>query len=275
MKKLGFSIVLIMLVVLFTVFNMGDEIGLGYGGPAEIEDEKEPIEEIVEPEPEEVITEPEIMEEPENLTRADVLNLIENSRKVMVQNPDDILVLVNKERNLEASYVPQDLVIPDIPFSFDGYDQKKNMREEAARAIEELLTQAHAEGHMIYGVSGYRSYERQETIFIGNALRDGFKKANTYSAIPGQSEHQTGLAMDLSSPSVNFRLVTRFGETPEGIWLKENCHLYGFIIRFPQDKTHITGYQYEPWHIRYVGIEDATEIMLNDLTLEEYLHNKE
>jgi len=255
---------------------MGDKIGLSYGGPADIEDEKEPIEEIVEPEePEEVIVEPEIMEEPQNLTRADVLDLIENSRKVMVQNPDDILVLVNKERNLEASYVPQDLVIPDIPFSFDGYDQKKNMREEAARAIEKLLTQAHAEGHMIYGVSGYRSYERQETIFIGNALRDGFKKANTYSAIPGQSEHQTGLAMDLSSPSVNFRLVTCFGETPEGIWLKENCHLYGFIIRFPQDKTHITGYQYEPWHIRYVGIEDATEIMLNDLTLEEYLHNKE
>ena len=180
-----------------------------------------------------MITEPEIMEEPENLTRADVLNLIENSRKVMVQNPDDILVLVNKERNLEASYVPQDLVIPDIPFSFDGYDQKKNMREEAARAIEELLTQAHAEGHMIYGVSGYRSYERQETIFIGNALRDGLK-ANTYSAIPGQSEHQTGLAMDLSSPSVNFRLVTRFGETPKGFGSKKTVIYMVLLLDFPR-----------------------------------------
>lgn len=267
---------LIILAVLFTVFNLGEKIGLGYEGPEEIGEEKEPIVEVAEPEePEEVIVEPEIQEEPQKLTRADVLELINDSRKVMVQNSDEILVLVNKERNLESTYVPQDLVIPEIPFSFDGYDQKKNMRQVAAVALEELLTQAHAEGHLIYGVSGYRSYERQETIFIGNALRDGFKRANTYSAIPGQSEHQTGLAMDLSSSTVNFRLVTSFGETSEGIWLRENCHLYGFIIRFPKDKTDITGYQYEPWHIRYVGVEDATAIMLNNLTLEEYLHNQE
>lgn len=274
MKKFGFSLVLIMLVLLFTVLNMGDKIGLGYDGPKEIENEKEPVVETVEPE--EVTVEPEIKEEiPRNLTREDVLNLIESSRKVMVESPDEILVLVNKERNLESTYVPQDLVIPNIPFSFDGYDQKKNMRQGAAVAIEELLTRAHSEGHLIYGVSGYRSYERQENIFIGNALRDGFKEANTYSAIPGQSEHQTGLSMDVSSATVNYRLVTSFGETPEGIWLRENCHLYGFIIRYPKDKTDITGYQYEPWHIRYVGVEDATAIMLNDLTLEEYLHNKE
>ena len=80
--------------------------------------------------------------------------------------------------------------------------------------------------------------------------------------------------MDVSSKSVNYKLVNNFGSTPEGLWLEENAHLFGFIIRYTQTKVEITGYQYEPWHIRYVGIEDATFIKMNGLTLEEFLVHK-
>ena len=88
---------------------------------------------------------------------------------------------------------------------------------------------------------------------------------------PGQSEHQSGLAADVSSPSVNYALTESFGKTDEGIWLAQNAHKFGFIIRFPDGKESITGYLYEPWHIRYVGESVATEIYAKDLTLEEYL----
>ena len=90
-------------------------------------------------------------------------------------------------------------------------------------------------------------------------------------AYPGQSEHQTGLAMDVSSQSVGFTLEEDFGQAKEGIWLKDNAHKFGFIIRYGKDNTHITGYSYEPWHIRYVGKDVANEIYEKNITLEEFL----
>lgn len=186
-------------------------------------------------------------------------------------DPNSILVLVNKERPLPAGYEPTDLVEPDVPFSFAEKHEKRLMRREAARALEELFAASQKEGLSLYAVSGYRSYERQKAIFAYNASRYGEEQANQFSARPGESEHQTGLAMDVSSPAVQFDLVEEFGQTPEGRWLAEHAAQFGFIIRYPEDKTHITRYQYEPWHLRYVGKEAAQEMAARNLTLEEYV----
>lgn len=191
--------------------------------------------------------------------------------------PDSILVLVNKERPLPADYKPADLVEPNVPFSFAEKVEKRLMRAEAARALENLFAASEEEGLSLYAVSGFRSYERQEAIFAYNASLHGEEKANQFSARPGQSEHQTGLAMDVSSPAVQFDLIEEFANTPEGKWLAENAARFGFIIRYPKDKTEITQYQYEPWHLRYVGIEAALEMAEQNLTLEEYynlFHNQ-
>ncbi len=106
---------------------------------------------------------------------------------------------------------------------------------------------------------------------IISAQRVGKEVANKTVAYPGQSEHQTGLAMDVSSHKMGFKLHQSFGETIEGIWLANNAPKFGFIIRYPKGKEHITGYKYEPWHLRYVGVQVAEEIAQKGITLEEYL----
>ncbi|WIV11905.1 M15 family metallopeptidase [Proteiniborus sp. MB09-C3] len=196
---------------------------------------------------------------------------IDDKGQEIIKNTDDILVLANKERNLASDYKPSDLVIPNVKFSFDGNDQKKYLRKEAATALEELFKEGEKEDIILYAVSGYRSYARQELLFNNRVKKDGVEKANKLVARPGQSEHQTGLAMDVSSISVNLSLDESFGQTVEGIWLKENAHKFGFIIRYSNEKIDITGYSYEPWHIRYVGKDVAEEIYEKDITLEEYL----
>jgi LAS superfamily LD-carboxypeptidase LdcB len=148
------------------------------------------------------------------------------------------------------------------------------MRKEAASALEEMFRAAKADGINLYAVSGYRSYARQEAIFASNVRKYGLEKANQFSAKPGQSEHQTGLAMDITCTSVSYGLTQRFGSTKEGIWVKENANKFGFILRYQQGKESITGYQYEPWHLRYVGKEAAKEITERNVTLEEYLGAK-
>lgn len=189
----------------------------------------------------------------------------------IVSDPDSILVLVNKYNRLDESYVPRDLIVPNIPFSFRGYNDKKRIRYEVALALEKLFTYANIDSIRLYGVSGYRSYNRQKVIFNCNVEKYGYNKANEFSARAGESEHQTGLAMDISSKVVNMELVQSFGDTKEGKWLVDNAYKAGFIIRYPKNKMHITGYQYEPWHIRYVGVKVAEIIANNDLTLEEYI----
>ncbi len=191
--------------------------------------------------------------------------------KQLVENPDDILVLVNKTRYLDADYKPSDLVVPNVKFSFDGEHEKKNMRKEAAEALEEFFGQAHEEGIYIFALSGYRSYNTQKWLFENRANKVGEEEANKLIARPGESEHQTGLAMDITSQSVQFDLKTKFGETEEGEWVRDNAHKFGFIIRFAKDKEGITGYNYEPWHIRYVGKEAAKDIYDKGIALEEYL----
>ena len=183
----------------------------------------------------------------------------------------DILVLVNKKRYLDSSYKPNDLVVPNVKFSFDEEREKKYMRKEAAEALEELFERAYKEGVYIFALSGYRSYSTQKWLFENKASEIGEEKANKIIARPGESEHQTGLAMDITSQSVQFDLKTKFGETEEGKWVKDNAHKFGFIIRYAKDKEGITGYNYEPWHLRYVGKKVAEEIYNKGIALEEYL----
>lgn len=193
-----------------------------------------------------------------------------DGRKV-IQNPTNIVSLVNKEFGLPDGYAPEDLVRPKVEFSFGNQDiEKSYMRKEAAKALEDMFNGAKKSGITLYAVSGYRSYNRQTEVYDAEVSRVGEKKAVQAVAYPGNSEHQTGLAMDISSESADFLLTEGFGETKEGKWLKENAHLYGFILRYPKGKEKITQYKFEPWHFRYVGKKSAKDIYENDWTLEEY-----
>lgn len=187
-----------------------------------------------------------------------------------VENPYDVLAVANKEHALPEDYEPEDLVTPDIPFPFDEDLPKKHLRQVAADAIEDLVAAGEKDGVSIFGQSGFRSYDRQVELFESYAEEHGEEEANTYSARPGESEHQTGLVMDVTSEDIGFDINEDFADTEEGKWLKDHAHEYGFIIRYPEEKENITQYQYEPWHIRYVGKQAAETIYENEATLEEY-----
>lgn len=186
------------------------------------------------------------------------------------QNPMDTLILVNKHNRAPA--VPVALVKPDVRPTKESVSENIYMQPVAARALEELFDGALDEGITLYATSGFRSYSTQKAIFERKLGTMSEKAANASVAKPGYSEHQTGFAMDVEGhSSLGSGLIQDFGETPEGKWLAENCHKYGFIIRYPKGKTDITGYVYEPWHIRYVGKEAAAEITALDVTFEEYI----
>ncbi|UWG98002.1 M15 family metallopeptidase [Dehalobacter sp. DCM] len=188
---------------------------------------------------------------------------------------NSIAVLVNKQNDLPADYVPSDLVNVNIPFTFKEQAPKRMLRQEAATKLEELFSAAKEQNIILYGVSGYRSYQTQEGLFANFVRRYGSEeKANQISAKPGQSEHQTGLAMDVTSQSVNFGLEETFGATDEFSWLIANAHRFGFIIRYPKGKEYLTEYTYEPWHLRYVGVELASTLYKQNITFEEYLFFK-
>ena len=135
----------------------------------------------------------------------------------------------------------------------------------AYAALLQLQAGAQEAGYSIPMISGYRSYDYQAQLYNGYVARDGKEAADRYSAQPGKSEHQSGLAFDVGSIDNNY------GESDAGRWLAAHCADYGFILRYPPGKEHITGYMYEPWHIRYVGVSTARAIMSSGLTLEEYL----
>jgi D-alanyl-D-alanine carboxypeptidase len=178
---------------------------------------------------------------------------------------DNITFLVNKNHSISAGYVPDDLVTVDLPSTRDT-----QLRAVAAEALTKLFNAASSSGIELYCCSGYRSYETQSELYDWNVNTYGVDGAELVSARPGMSEHQLGLAMDLTSAAVGFDLLESFGTTKEGQYVKNNAYKYGFIIRYPEGKTEITGYAYEPWHIRYVGIDVATDIYNSGKTMEEY-----
>ncbi len=191
---------------------------------------------------------------------------------IVVDKPDDIKVLVNKKNVLKSDYEPSDLVKPEV-FAPGRSEIEMFMREEVATSILELVNAAEAEADLeILPASAYRSYELQTIIFQNNVNKKGsVEKANETSALPGQSEHQTGLAVDMSCSSIGYKINNSFADTEEALWLADNAHRFGFIIRYPKGKTDITGYSYEPWHLRYVGEDTALSIFEDGITFEEYL----
>lgn len=165
----------------------------------------------------------------------------------------DGVLIVNKEYPLPKDYAP-------------------GVNPDAEKAFELMAADAKKAGYELEAYSTYRSYEYQDVLYTNYVNRDGKENADRYSARPGYSEHQTGLSFDIGEVGrEDLRLTEAFGETPAGKWLAENAHQYGFILRYPKGKEHITGYMYESWHFRYLGVELATKVKESNLTLEEYL----
>lgn len=176
-----------------------------------------------------------------------------------VKDPDSLFVVVNKYNYLDANFIPKNLK----PLFNNS---NATMVAEAADAYEELVNAAKKDGITLVATTAYRSYGFQSTLYNNYKAKDGEKAADTYSARPGYSEHQTGLAADLNDPNYSARRLS-----PEDYeWLKNNCDKFGFIIRFPEGKEDITGYQEEDWHIRYLGKETAKKVKDSGLTLDEY-----
>jgi len=168
-------------------------------------------------------------------------------------DPESIWVLVNKKNPLEPAFEPSDLVMPDIPRT--GNNQQ--LRAEAAAALEKMSAAAENEiGQPLQMVSGYRTYKYQDTLYRNYVAKDGQLAADTYSARPGHSEHQTGLAADLTTVGGT---MSGFGDSALGKWTADNSWKYGFILRYTPENIGITGYQSEPWHFRYVGTDLARQ----------------
>lgn len=178
------------------------------------------------------------------------------------------LYLVNRQYALTPEYEPPHLVRPDVP----GAQSGTMMLEAPARALERLFAAARNEaGHELLAVSGYRSYARQAAIWQRKVNSAGSAdKAQRLVAPPGTSEHQLGLAMDVARKGAA-NLNHTFGDSPQGKWVSDNAHRFGFIIRYKAEWTDITGYAWEPWHLRYVGEEHAGRIHAADIPLEHYL----
>ncbi|HEY5557213.1 D-alanyl-D-alanine carboxypeptidase family protein [Acetobacterium sp.] len=182
-----------------------------------------------------------------------------------VSSNEGITQVVNKNHSISADFVPDDLVSVDLPSTRDT-----QLRGVAATALTGLFKAASTAGLELYCCSGYRTYETQAGLYDWNVQTYGVEGAELVSARPGMSEHQMGLAMDVTSASAGFDLLESFGSMPEGQFIKDNAYKYGFIVRYPQGKTDITGYAYEPWHLRYVGVDVATDIYNSGKTMEEY-----
>lgn len=181
-------------------------------------------------------------------------------------NPERLLV--NREHGLSKKYIPENLRIPNIPFTAEVYDEEKYVAEIILKPLEELIDIAKKEGIILFGNSGYRSYKLQKNTYDKRVKSKGKKLADSYVAKPGFSEHQTGLCIDVTNKDRYFVEGTK-----EADWLEKNAYRFGFIIRYPKGKERITNINHEPWHIRYVGKDAAKYIYDEKITLEEYLGN--
>jgi D-alanyl-D-alanine carboxypeptidase len=187
-----------------------------------------------------------------------------------IDEASSIWAVVNKGRALPQSYAPDNLVTPQVRLSSAASSENMHLRSEAASAMQNLIERANSEGVNLMLVSGYRSYATQVSTYNSYVASDGQAAADTYSARPGHSEHQTGLAADLGAVSGSCQLDACFGDTAEGKWLAANSYKFGFIVRYGKGNDKLTGYQYEPWHVRYVGKELAEQIQSSGQTLEQF-----
>lgn len=185
---------------------------------------------------------------------------------VSKENAHSLTVLVNKYHQLPDDFVPKNLKQLDSQYTkWNGY---LPMVEEAAKAFMKMSDDAKKEGLYILASSTYRSISTQRIIYNNYVKEDGTAKADTYSARAGYSEHHTGLAVDYATKEKEYNKIEG---TKEDAWVRENAYKYGFVLRYPKGKEFITGYKYEPWHLRYLGVELATTLYEENLTYEEYL----
>ena len=187
---------------------------------------------------------------------------------VLTYDDGDLMVLVNKYHGTTPDYRPTDMV-PVDPALATWNDL--SLKEEAYDAYLEMYKDAKAEGFDLKICSAFRSYEGQKQLFTNAINSYDLAFAHMYYAYPGRSEHHTGLAIDITSASMEWGLRQDFADYPYGKWLYEHCQDYGYILRYLKGAEDITGYMYEPWHFRYVGKDIAKEIMEKGITLEEYL----
>ena len=173
----------------------------------------------------------------------------------------DITTLVNKYNKLPDNYEIDDLVVLDNEYSNKG----EKVRKVIYNDLKKMFDDAKKDNINLNVISGFRTYEKQDTLFNNSIKKNGIDHALIYSAKPGYSEHQLGLAIDINSVEENFK------NTNEYKWLKNNSYKYGFIERYPENKEYITGFGYEPWHYRYLGVDITTRIFTENITYEEYV----
>lgn len=183
-----------------------------------------------------------------------------------------IWAVINKQRPLSPmEYEPLDLTVPAIPLRNGNQSQEMKLRKAAAESLEAMSTKALTSGAHLMVASAYRSYALQTRVYGNEVKNYGQATADGESARPGFSEHQSGLAVDLEPISRQCEIADCFATTIEGKWLASNSYKYGFIRRYPDDKTPVTGYRGEAWHYRYIGVDLATEMQKRGITtLEEF-----
>jgi D-alanyl-D-alanine carboxypeptidase len=196
-----------------------------------------------------------------------------NKQLHSINDPVSFWVVVNKARILQPpTYTPGDLVVPNVSLRAGISGDERYVSKQIAGSLEALVAAASKDGVTLNLQSGYRSYGFQVNLYNNYVARDGQAAADTYSARPGHSEHQTGFAVDLGGvtrPSCN--VAPCFGDTPEGQWIAAHADTYGFIVRYTTAKQPVTGFEGEPWHLRYVGTELAAEMHKQGITtLEEF-----
>lgn len=180
-------------------------------------------------------------------------------------------VLVDKRRGLGPRYRPRDLVTPRVAFLAGTSPEGRRLRRPAARALERLFAAARRDGVRLAGVSGFRSYASQKALFAGYARERGVESAAHVSARAGHSEHQTGLAIDISGADGRCAASSCFAGSRPARWLARHAPDHGFVVRYPRGREHVTGYDHEPWHLRYVGAALARESAVSGRTLDELL----
>lgn len=206
---------------------------------------------------EEISNEPEEKPSPEVRTETPVSARPSDSNSDISPKYVDGVLIVNKSYPVPEGYRPDNMVV--VPGS-----NNELLLPETSAAFTEMCADAWKNGLTLWVQSGFRSYELQTRLYNNYVASSGKTAADTFSARPGHSEHHTGLALDLNT------ITDSFAGTAEGKWVAENCWKYGFIIRYPKDKENITGYKYEPWHLRYLGKELAKDVYDSGLCLEEY-----
>lgn len=194
-----------------------------------------------------------------------------DKKRWSISDANSLWVIVNKQRKLPDNYRPSDLVVPNVALRSGSGSEEVYLRKSNAKALSKMFQAASVAGVPLRLASGFRSQQYQIGLFNSYVKSIGIKAAEASSARPGYSEHQTGLAADLEPYDRSCEVQQCFGSTSAGKWLATNAYKYGYLIRYPKGKTSVTGYEYEPWHLRYIGEDLASEMHKHQIkTLEEF-----